>query len=84
MAKSDNKDEDLNSSSNIYRDIGPYLGTGVQLAVTVVVMVFIGRWLDNLTGKSPLFILIFSFLGAGAGLYNFIKTVIYLGNKKDK
>jgi F0F1-type ATP synthase assembly protein I len=84
MDKKENDDKDFKENSNIYREVGPYLGTGFQLAVTVAAMVFLGRWLDNLTGKNPLFILIFSFLGVGAGLYNFIKTVIYLGNKKGK
>lgn len=84
MDKNESKDEDLKGSSNIYREIGPYLGTGFQLAITVAAMVFLGRWLDNITGKGPLFILIFSFLGVGAGMYNFIKTVTYLGKKKGK
>jgi F0F1-type ATP synthase assembly protein I len=84
MDKNENEDEDFKGGSNVYREIGPYLGTGFQLAVTVTAMVFLGRWLDNITGKEPIFILIFSFLGVGAGLYNFIKTVIYLGKKKEK
>jgi F0F1-type ATP synthase assembly protein I len=84
MDKNESEDEDLRGNSNVYREIGPYLGTGFQLAATVAGMVFLGRWLDNLTGKDPLFILLFSFFGVGAGLYNFIKTVIYLGKKKEK
>jgi F0F1-type ATP synthase assembly protein I len=84
MDKNDSKDEDSKQNSNIYQDVGPYLGIGLQLAITVAAMVFLGKWLDDITGKSPLFILIFSLLGVGAGLYNFIKTVIYLGNKKGK
>ncbi len=84
MDKNESEDEDSGNNSNIYKEVGPYLGTGFQLAVTVAAMVFLGRWLDNLTGKNPLFILVFSFLGVGAGMYNFIKTVIYLGNKKGK
>jgi F0F1-type ATP synthase assembly protein I len=84
MDKNERKDEDFKDKSNIYQDIGPYLGTGLQLALTVAALVFLGRWLDNLTGKNPLFILIFSFLGVSAGMYNFIKTVIYLGKKKEK
>ena len=84
MDKKDKEDEDFKDKSNIYQDVGPYLGTGLQLALTVAALVFLGKWLDNLTNKSPLFILIFSFLGVGAGMYNFIKTVSYLGKKKEK
>ena len=82
MDKKDKEDEDFKDKSNIYQDVGPYLGTGLQLALTVAALVFLGKWLDNLTNKSPLFILIFSFLGVGAGMYNFIRTVSYLGKTK--
>jgi ATP synthase protein I len=83
--KMDNKeDKDLKNTSNIYKEVGPYLGIGFQLAATVALMVFIGIWLDKKTGQDPLFTLIFSFLGVGAGLYNFIRTVIDLSKKSEK
>ena len=78
------EDKDLKNTSGIYKEVGPYLGMGFQLAVTVVAMVFIGRWLDNKTGNEALYTLIFSFMGVGIGLYNFIKTVIDLSKKSDK
>jgi ATP synthase protein I len=78
------EDKDLKNTSAIYKEVGPYLGMGFQLAATVAVMVFIGRWLDNKTGHDSLFILIFAFLGVGIGLYNFIKTVIDFSKKSDK
>lgn len=77
-------DKDLKNTSNIYKEVGPYLGIGFQLAATVAVMIFIGRWLDQKTEKDPLFTLIFAFLGVGIGMYNFIKTVIDFGKKSDK
>jgi F0F1-type ATP synthase assembly protein I len=78
------EDKDLKNTSNIYKDVGPYLGIGFQLAATVAGMFFIGRWLDQKTGRDPLFTLVFAFLGIGIGLYNFIKTVIFLGKKSNK
>jgi ATP synthase protein I len=78
------QDKDLKKTSNIYSEVGPYLGMGFQLAATVALMVFIGIWLDKKTGKDPLFTLIFAFLGVGIGLFNFIKTVVDLGKKSDK
>jgi ATP synthase protein I len=77
-------DKDLKNTSGIMKEVGPYMGMGFQLAVTVVLLVFIGVWLDNKTGKDPLFTVIFAFLGVGIGLYNFIKTVIDLSKKSDK
>ena len=82
MDKNENKD--LKNTSNIYKEVGPYIGMGFQLAVTVALMVFIGIWLDKKTGHDTLFTIIFSFLGIGAGLFNFIKTVSDLSKKPDK
>lgn len=64
------------------RKIGPYLGLGSQLAATVVIMFFIGKWLDEYLNTMPVFILIFTFLGGFAGLYNFIQVVLKLNKRK--
>lgn len=66
-----------------YVEIGPYLGLGVQLAASIVLMFFLGYWLDGKFGTSPLLTIIFSFLGGFAGIYNVIKTVLEL-NRKNK
>ena len=67
-----------------FRDVGPYLGLGLQLAVTIVVMVFIGDWLDSKFSQHYIFTLIFGFLGIGIGMYNLIKTVNELEKKNKK
>lgn len=66
-----------------YRDIGPYLGLGTQLAATMVLMFFFGKWLDEYFETEPWLTISFAFLGGFAGIYNFIKTVLLL-NKKQK
>ncbi len=70
----------LKGISKYYKEIGPYVGLGLQLAITVTVMVFIGIWLDGLLETEPILTIVFSFLGVFAGMYTFIKTVI----KSDK
>ncbi|HSD62670.1 MAG TPA: AtpZ/AtpI family protein [Ignavibacteriaceae bacterium] len=75
-----NKDENEDGRSNFAVNYGPYLGLGLQLAVTVVVMVFLGIWLDDKFGTNPWLTVIFSFLGIAAALYNFLKSVL----KSDK
>ncbi len=69
----------LKNVNKIYREVGPYLGLGMQLAITVTVMVFIGIWLDEKFEFSPVFTIVFASLGIFAGLYNFIKSVIKSG-----
>lgn len=63
------------------RKVGPYLGLGTQLAATVVVMFFLGKWIDDYFNTMPVFVLIFTFLGGFAGIYNFIQTVLRLNKK---
>lgn len=63
------------------RDVGPYLGLGLQLAATVVGMVILGSWLDKKFNLNYILTLIFGFLGIGIGMYNLIKTVTALEKK---
>ncbi|MGE5435814.1 MAG: AtpZ/AtpI family protein [Syntrophothermus sp.] len=79
-----NNDDDIDKYSKYYKEVGPYLGLGLQLAATVVVLFFVGRWIDNTTGKEPLFTLIFAVLGIFTALYHFVKTVLNMGDKKKK
>lgn len=78
------KPENDSGIANSFREAGPYLGLGLQLAVTIVVMVFIGDWIDSKYGYNYIFTLIFGFLGIGVGLYNLIKTVNELEKSKKK
>lgn len=66
-----------------YAEVGPYLGLGVQLAASIVLMFFLGYWLDKKLSTSPLLTIIMSFLGGFAGIYNVIKTVLDI-NRREK
>jgi ATP synthase protein I len=74
----DKKDDDSNQEQK-FSDIGNYLGLGLQLAVTVGAMVFVGIWLDNKFNTNPWMTLGCSFLGIIAALYSFIKAVLKPG-----
>jgi len=73
----DKKDKN-SSDSNLFKDYAPYLGLGIQLAATIVLMVFVGIWLDGKFNTSPYLTLLFSFLGIFTGMYHFIKSVTRL------
>lgn len=66
------------------KNTAPYLGLGSQLAATIIVLFFIGRWLDDKIDSSPAMTILFSFIGGAAGIYNFIKTVLNLNRKKEE
>jgi ATP synthase protein I len=53
-----------------------YLGLGMQLAVTVTAMAFLGIWLDKKFNTQPVLTIVCSFFGITAGMYNFIKTAL--------
>jgi ATP synthase protein I len=46
------------------REAAPYLGLGTSLAVTVLLGLWIGHWLDKKLGTEPVLFLV----GAGLGL----------------
>jgi len=73
------KDDEEGEQKSFINEYGPYLGLGLQMAVTVTAMVFLGIWLDNKFETKPVLTIISSFLGVFAALYNFIKTVLKSG-----
>jgi F0F1-type ATP synthase assembly protein I len=70
------------SFARTIRDVAPYLGLGIQLAATIVVCFFLGRWLDQVLNTTPWLMILGAFIGAAGGLYSFLKTVIELGKKE--
>jgi len=58
-----------------YKSIAPFLNLGLQMAITILVFVLLGWWLDGRFDKSPLFILIFSFVGIFGAFYNFFRAI---------
>jgi ATP synthase protein I len=66
-----------------YREVAPYLGLGLQLAVSILLFLLIGRWIDGKLGTEPWFLVIGAFLGGTAGMISFIRAVIRL-EKKEK
>ena len=61
--------------THFYREVAPYFGLGIQLAIAVVVFYLIGHWLDERYGTSPWLGLVGLFLGSLGGFIKFFKTV---------
>ena len=77
------KPEDNSGVAKSLRDVGPYLGLGLQLAVTIVAFVLLGSWFDKKFSQNYIFTLIAGVFGIGIGLYNLIRTVTSL-EKRNK
>ena len=61
----------------IARALGLVTQLGLSMASCVLIGVLLGRFLDSLFETSPLFLIIFSFIGAGSG----IKAMYDIANK---
>lgn len=66
------------------KQFGPFLTLGIQLAVTVVVCFFLGRWLDSLWGTAPWLMIAGLALGITAGFIGFFRTAIAAGKEEDR
>jgi len=67
----------------VYREYGPYLTLGLQLAAAVVIFLVAGVWADAKAGTSPLFTLLGLLLGSVGGFVKFFRTISQL-EKKDR
>jgi hypothetical protein len=56
-----------------------YAGLGIQLAVSLVVFVLVGRWADRKLGTGGILTMAAAFIGFGGTMYSLIRAL----NKKD-
>lgn len=63
------------------KDPGPmrYAGLGLQLAISLLVFVLVGQWIDRKLGTGGLITVLAAFLGFGGTMYSLIRAL----NKKD-
>jgi ATP synthase protein I len=71
-----NKDGESRAWSRAIRDMGPFLSIGATLAVTVLLGIGGGYWLDGKLGTTPAFVLVGSVVGLLAAGYHFYRLVM--------
>ena len=57
-----------------------YAGLGVQLAVSLLVFVLAGQWLDRRLGNTGIVTMVAAFVGFGGTMYSLIRTL----NRQDR
>ena len=72
---SEKNDRESRAWARTLRDVGPYLGIGITLAVTVLGGVGIGHWLDGKLGTTPAFVVAGAMVGLAAAGYHFYRLV---------
>lgn len=65
MSEPDNKQKQPENRGTL-KAIVNFSQIGVTMAASVLIGVFLGKFIDGLCGTSPVFLLIFSLLGVGA------------------
>lgn len=59
-------------------------GAGLQFAVSLILFVFLGQWLDRRLGTAPVFLLGCVLLGAGGSFYSMYRTVTAAQRREDE
>ena len=55
---------------------GAAAGMGLQFAISVLLFLLAGQWLDRKLGTEPLFLILFVFVGAGASFYSIYHKLV--------
>lgn len=53
-----------------------FAGIGLQFAVSIVLFVFAGQWLDRRLGSGPVFLIVGAFVGAGGAFYSMYRKLM--------
>ena len=56
--------------------LGTYAGHGLQFAVSILVFLYAGQWLDRKLGTDPWLMLLLMFVGAGASFYSMYRKLM--------
>ena len=56
--------------------IAKFAGVGLQFAVTLLICLWLGTWLDRKFGTAPVFLYVGVFLGAGAAFYRMYRQLM--------
>lgn len=53
-----------------------FAGAGVQFVISILLFLYIGKWLDGKLGTAPWLLMAGVFVGAGAGFYAFYRRIM--------
>jgi len=55
---------------------GAVAGLGLQFAISILLFLLAGQWIDRKLGTEPLFLIVFVFAGAGASFYSIYRKLM--------
>ncbi len=81
MAEHDRKDS---LQSQLWGAAGQYMGYGLAWALSTLLFLLGGWWLDGKVGTAPLFTILGAFLGASAGFYSLYHHIVVEPRDRDE
>jgi F0F1-type ATP synthase assembly protein I len=63
---------------------GEVLGVGLQFALSIVLFLFVGRWLDEKLGTAPWLLLAGVMVGAAAGFYSLYRQLVIVPRERER
>lgn len=56
-------------------NVGSFAGAGLQFAISLVLFLLLGQWIDRKLGTSPVFLIAGVFIGGGAAFYSMYRKL---------
>ena len=63
---------------------GEYAGLGLQFAISILVFLWLGQWLDRKLGTGPILLIVCVFLGAGAAFYSIYRKLMAIQAREEQ
>lgn len=63
---------------------GALAGMGLQFAISILLFLLAGQWIDRKLGTAPLFLILFVFLGAGGSFYSIYRKLMEEQRREDE
>jgi hypothetical protein len=70
------EDDKGSDSREMLRVSGQFLGHGLTWALSVLLFLAVGAWLDTKLGTSPFLLILGAFVGGGAGFYSLYYHIV--------
>ena len=58
------------------RGAGAYVGLGLQFALSILLFLYAGQWVDRKLGTAPVFLIVGVFGGAGAAFFQMYRKLM--------
>lgn len=84
MEQHGQRGEKHESQLSALKSVAPFLTLGIQLALSIAVFFFIGRWVDEKLGTAPWLMLVGVVIGCVGSIIKFIQTVTKIAQEQEQ